>query len=158
MTTKAPVLYDAIFDIQGLDSRPSMNTKVGAFPDTRLFSPWTVIGFTPMHADLDYGATREQPWMAFKAVYWSEDAAFLASDAEGRIYEIARTAELVNFRGDLDHGLLPRSVANQILQDQHANGSLHVLLAELADTILMPPKLVWGWEKSPLNPEINEDD
>lgn len=106
-------------------------------PDALVYCGWM-----DLHHDKDNGVRETGRLWGIQPLFWDEDAVFvhtLPKALGGGLQVVERTDEVIFFRADLRHALVPRAHLDAILRRRSTK---HIGMDWSLD---VPPKLVWRW-------------
>lgn len=121
------------------------STWTGSYADNLTCAPHVCCGWMDLHDDTDYGVTPEQPDFLIEPLYWDEAAVLVVTDEDQLFRLIERAEGPIRFNGTRPHGLVPRSVGDELVARQDEDGPLYRLFLEMTHQAQTRPKLVWKW-------------
>lgn len=121
------------------------STWTGNYADNQTCAPHVCCGWMDLHDDIGYGVTADQPDFIIEPLYWDEEAVLVVTDEDQQFRMVERTPLPVRFNGTRPHGLVPRLVAEELVQRQDEAGPLYRLFLAMAGQAQTRPKLVWKW-------------
>lgn len=110
-------------------------------------------GWMDLHDDRNNGVAEMGREWSFRAYYWDPEAVFVHTlPRRGGMVAVERTAEIVTFRADLRHALVPRHLVAAVMRRRPCSEMGLDFSREIR------PRLVWRWIHRPTGQEYVRND